>query len=225
MSDAWTCPVCGTVWSADTTQCFQCRPAADAPGAVEPALPLPEPAPIGLPYPPPPEPLPQRNSRRPFGALLTTPFGIFADHFTWLASITLVVLIPTAVSLGWLIQSWIEYQTYRYSRIILEVRHQAPPDRGWGDARGPDGLKQDRQGRLYVAAGLNVANPPCETADRWTGGIYVLSPDGELLQFIGIPTDEVTNCAFGGRKGRTLYVTAGGKLWEVGSRGAVAGGQ
>lgn len=88
----------------------------------------------------------------------------------------------------------------------------------WGDARGPDGLKRDGQGRLYVAAGLNVANPPYETADRWQGGIYVLSPEGKLLQFIGIPKDEVTNCAFGGPKGRTLYVTAGGQLWEIGDR-------
>ncbi len=29
----------------------------------------------------------------------------------------------------------------------------------WGDGRGPDGLKQDQQGRLYVAAGLEQAQP------------------------------------------------------------------
>lgn len=111
----------------------------------------------------------------------------------------------------------------RLWRFILRRDGSVRPGSGkvifdWGDARGPDGLKQDRQGRLYVAAGLNVANPPYETADRWLGGIYVLSPEGKLLQFVGIPTDEVTNCAFGGRKGRTLYVTAGGRLWELGGR-------
>src|SRR5262249_16414437 len=28
----------------------------------------------------------------------------------------------------------------------------------WGTGRGPDGVKQDQQGRLYVAAGLNKPN-------------------------------------------------------------------
>ncbi len=111
----------------------------------------------------------------------------------------------------------------RLWRFVLEKDGAVRPGSGkilfdWGDARGPDGLKRDREGRLYVAAGLNVAHPPYETADRWKAGIYVLSPDGDLLQFIGIPTDEVTNCVFGGRKGRTLYVTAGGELWEIGDR-------
>ena len=69
----------------------------------------------------------------------------------------------------------------------------------WRTARGPDGLKMDRKGLLDVAAGLNKPNPPAETVDEFKGGIYVLSPAGELVQFIPIPRDEVTNCAFGGR--------------------------
>jgi gluconolactonase len=36
-----------------------------------------------------------------------------------------------------------------------------------------------------------------------------------LLQFIPIPRDEVTNCAFGGDDLRTLFITAGGSLWSV----------
>ncbi len=44
----------------------------------------------------------------------------------------------------------------------------------WKDARGPDGFKMDQQGRFYVAAGLNVPNPPFETADHLRGGVYVL---------------------------------------------------
>ncbi|HXJ75930.1 MAG TPA: SMP-30/gluconolactonase/LRE family protein [Candidatus Dormibacteraeota bacterium] len=84
----------------------------------------------------------------------------------------------------------------------------------WKDARGPDGLKIDQVGRLYVAAGLNKANPPYETADHFTGGIYVLSPQGRLLEFISIPNDEVTNCAFGGADLKTLFITAGGHLWS-----------
>jgi gluconolactonase len=85
----------------------------------------------------------------------------------------------------------------------------------WGDARGPDGLKMDRQGRLYVAAGLNKPNPPYETAGKLKGGVYILSPEGKLLEFVPIPVDEVTNCAFGGADLKTLFVTAGGTLWSV----------
>jgi sugar lactone lactonase YvrE len=85
----------------------------------------------------------------------------------------------------------------------------------WGTDRGPDGMVADQQGRLYVAAGLNRPNPPDETAGKHKGGIYVLSPDGELLEFVPIPRDEVTNCTFGGDDLRTLYVTAGGTLWSV----------
>ncbi len=85
----------------------------------------------------------------------------------------------------------------------------------WRNARGPDGLKMDRKGLLYVAAGLNKANPPFETADEFKGGIYVISPAGDLVEFIPIPRDEVTNCAFGGRDLKTLFITAGGSLWSV----------
>jgi gluconolactonase len=85
----------------------------------------------------------------------------------------------------------------------------------WGKGRGPDGLKQDVQGRLYVAAGLNKPNPPAEPATDVKGGIYVFSPEGKLLAFLGVPTDEVTNCAFGGADRRTLYITGGGTLYSI----------
>jgi gluconolactonase len=85
----------------------------------------------------------------------------------------------------------------------------------WGTTRGPDGMKLDTAGRLYVAAGLNRPNPPFETADPPTAGIYVFSPRGELLQRIPIPRDETTNCAFGGDDLKTLFVTSGGTLWSI----------
>ena len=85
----------------------------------------------------------------------------------------------------------------------------------WGATRGPDGMKFDVAGRLFVAAGLNRRNPPFETQEKPTAGIYVFSPDGELLEMIPIPRDECTNCAFGGEDFRTLFVTAGGTLWSV----------
>ncbi|HEY3969654.1 MAG TPA: SMP-30/gluconolactonase/LRE family protein [Planctomycetaceae bacterium] len=85
----------------------------------------------------------------------------------------------------------------------------------WKTTRGPDGVKLDAQGRLFVAAGINKPNPPYETAEQPTAGIYVFSPAGQLLEFIPIPRDETTNCAFGGDDLKTLFITAGGSLWSV----------
>jgi gluconolactonase len=85
----------------------------------------------------------------------------------------------------------------------------------WLDGRGPDGVKADREGRLYVAAGLNQSHPPYESAAKFKGGVYILSPEGKLLDFVAIPVDEVTNCAFGGPDRKTLYITAGGTLWSI----------
>lgn len=86
----------------------------------------------------------------------------------------------------------------------------------WGKGRGPDGIKHDVKGRLYVAAGLNKPNPPTEPATDVKGGIYVIDPDsGKLISFLPVPTDEVTNCAFGGDDSRTLYITGGGTLYSI----------
>jgi gluconolactonase len=84
----------------------------------------------------------------------------------------------------------------------------------WGDSRGPDGVKMNSRGLLFVAGGLNEAHPPFETNTR-KGGVYVLTQAGKLVDFVAIPRDEVTNCAFGAADGRTLFVTAGGTLWSV----------
>lgn len=85
----------------------------------------------------------------------------------------------------------------------------------WGQTRGPDGMELDAMGRLYVAAGLNKQNPPFETQDQPTAGVYVFEPDGTLLEFKPIPRDECTNVAFGGADRKTLFVTAGGTLWSM----------
>lgn len=86
----------------------------------------------------------------------------------------------------------------------------------WGKGRGPDGVKQDGKGRLYVAGGLNKPNPPAEPAADVKGGIYVIDPEsGKLLAFLAVPTDEVTNCAFGGDDLKTLYITGGGTLYSI----------
>ncbi len=85
----------------------------------------------------------------------------------------------------------------------------------WGTDRGPDGMAVDQKGRLYVAAGFNFPKLPAETTKKYKAGIYVLSPEGKLLEFIPVPIDMITNCTFGGPDLRTLYITAGHKLWSI----------
>ena len=80
--------------------------------------------------------------------------------------------------------------------------------------RSGDGMTVDSEGNLYVAAGLNLSRGTAETMDT-KPGIHVISPGGKLLQFIPIPEDLITNCAFGGPDMQTLYVTAGKTLFRV----------
>jgi gluconolactonase len=83
----------------------------------------------------------------------------------------------------------------------------------WKDGRGPDGMKRDAAGRIYVAAGTNKATE-YETT-RFKAGCYILSPAGRLIDFIPTAPDEACNCAFGGKDGKTLFITSGGHLWSV----------
>ncbi|MBL9131824.1 MAG: SMP-30/gluconolactonase/LRE family protein [Verrucomicrobiaceae bacterium] len=83
----------------------------------------------------------------------------------------------------------------------------------WKDGRGPDGMKMDAAGRIYVAAGTNKATE-YETT-RFKAGCYILSPSGRLIDFIPTSPDECCNCAFGGKDGKTLFITSGGHLWSV----------
>jgi len=86
----------------------------------------------------------------------------------------------------------------------------------WAASRGGDGIKHDIEGRLYVAGGNTKPQLPFEPDTSRPGGIYVFDPnDGRLLQFLPVPTDEVTNCGFGGPDGRDLFITAGGTLYKV----------
>ncbi|MCM3901260.1 MAG: SMP-30/gluconolactonase/LRE family protein [Pyrinomonadaceae bacterium] len=80
--------------------------------------------------------------------------------------------------------------------------------------RSGDGMSIDVKGNLYVAAGLHRRRGTSETLDT-KPGIHVFAPSGELLKFIPIPEELVTNCAFGGADLKTLYVTAGKTLFKV----------
>jgi gluconolactonase len=86
--------------------------------------------------------------------------------------------------------------------------------------RSGDGMSIDREGNLYVSAGMNQLRGTSETLDTKTG-VYVISPQGQLIQFIPIAEDYITNNAFGGPDMRTLYVTAGKTLYRL--RTAIAG--
>ena len=74
--------------------------------------------------------------------------------------------------------------------------------------RGGDGMRVDAAGHLYIAAGLHKTRGTSETLDT-RPGIHVLTPQGKLVAFVETPEDTLTNCAFGGADGRTLYVTCG----------------
>lgn len=80
--------------------------------------------------------------------------------------------------------------------------------------RGGDGMRIDQQGNLLVAAGIMVPRGPHETDDV-PPGIYFISAAGELQGRIPIYEDVLTNLAFGGTDGRTLYITAGKTLFTT----------
>jgi gluconolactonase len=84
----------------------------------------------------------------------------------------------------------------------------------FGRGRGGDGMRLDTQGHLWIAAGVITPRGPGETADVPTG-VYVITPQGQLLGRIPIPEDVVTNLAFGGPERKTLYITAGKTLFKV----------
>ena len=61
----------------------------------------------------------------------------------------------------------------------------------------------DADGRIWATAG---------TKER--AGIYVFTPAGKQLAFMPVP-ETVTNCAFGGKDRKMLYITAGKSLYRI----------
>jgi gluconolactonase len=85
-----------------------------------------------------------------------------------------------------------------------------------------DSMKVDSEGNVWAATMLpNGADP---TAN---GGLTIVSPDGEILQFLeiaaGTPTPLPSNLCFAGEDRRTLYVTCGGSGLLVKARVSVPG--
>lgn len=84
----------------------------------------------------------------------------------------------------------------------------------FGSGRGGDGMAVDRDGRLWIAAGIRFPRGPHET-DAVPPSIWVLSPDGEIQGRIPVHEDVLTNVTFGGKDLCTLYVTAGKTLFSL----------
>jgi gluconolactonase len=83
----------------------------------------------------------------------------------------------------------------------------------FGKGRGGDGMCIDSEDNIYVTAGANRPYPNQNTDNK--AGVYVFSKDGKFLGLIPIPEDMVTNCCFGGKNLKTLYVTAGKTVWKI----------
>jgi len=75
----------------------------------------------------------------------------------------------------------------------------------FGAGRGVDGMKLDVKGNIYATAGEGEKT-----------GVYVISPEGKLLAFARTP-ETATNCTFGGKDLKTLYVTAGQSIYSLGT--------
>jgi gluconolactonase len=84
----------------------------------------------------------------------------------------------------------------------------------FGRGRGGDGMRLDERGNLWVAAGILLPRHAGETDDV-PAGVYVITPNGELLGRIPIPEDLCTNLAFGGPDRKTLFVTAGKTIFRI----------
>jgi gluconolactonase len=73
----------------------------------------------------------------------------------------------------------------------------------FGTGRGVDGMAADVKGNVYATAGTGKL-----------AGVYVFSPEGKQLAFLPTPGDP-TNCVFGGKDRKTLYVTGGKSLYRI----------
>jgi gluconolactonase len=73
----------------------------------------------------------------------------------------------------------------------------------FGKDRGIDGMSIDVKGNIYATAGQGK-----------TAGVSIFSPSGKKVGFIPTPEDP-SNCVFGGRDRKMLYVTAGRSLYRI----------
>jgi gluconolactonase len=73
----------------------------------------------------------------------------------------------------------------------------------FGADRGIDGMTVTSEGLIVATAGANK-----------TAGVYVFTQEGSKIGFLPTPEDP-SNCCFGGKDLKTLYVTAGKSLYRI----------
>ena len=73
----------------------------------------------------------------------------------------------------------------------------------FGKDRGIDGMCIDVKGNIYATAGQSK-----------TGGVHIFSPEGKKIGFVATP-ETPTNCVFGGKDRKMLYITAGKSLYRT----------
>jgi gluconolactonase len=83
---------------------------------------------------------------------------------------------------------------------VLDGRHLAGGGRSFAVVTPgfPDGIKVDSEGRVYVSS---------------SGGVLVLSPEGELLGEIALPG--AVNFTFGGPEHNILFITTDDAIWAA----------
>jgi len=73
----------------------------------------------------------------------------------------------------------------------------------FGEDRGIDGMTVTADGHIVATAGRNK-----------TAGVYFFTPAGKKVGFIPTPEDP-SNCCFGGKDLKMLYVTAGKSIYRI----------
>ncbi len=94
---------------------------------------------------------------------------------------------------------WMRYEVQRDGTLGTGTVHidlSSQRDTGPG---GPDGMKIDKAGNLFATG---------------PGGVWIISPEGKPLGRIRLPIYAM-NDAFGGKDGKTLYMTAWTNIYRL----------
>ncbi len=95
------------------------------------------------------------------------------------------------------INSWFRYTLNEDLNVKEKNEFYRAPD---SSVEGnPDGMKVDVEGNLYCTG---------------PGGLLIFNPEGKYLGTIVLP-ELPTNCAFGGKDGKTLFITDRTQLFKV----------
>jgi gluconolactonase len=92
---------------------------------------------------------------------------------------------------------WMRYNVERDGTVSNgKVFYDGTAEKGIG---GPDGIKVDERGNIYGSG---------------AGGVWIFSPDGKHLGTIKVP-ERVSNVAWGGNDGKTLFITASTSVYSI----------